>query len=124
MTELLDVAGVEGREIERPIDKNSLGHIDELFEDLPFEGTIALARRIINARHAVKTVIDRYLEDPDTTPKEASTLTLFGLHAMQAKFIAILRADEAAQAEVQVSKDIAHAEAVEREHNNLVVQGR
>jgi len=112
ISELLDVAGVKDRELERPTDKSVPGHIGELFEGLSYEETIALARRVINARRAVKAVIERYKEDPATTSEEKRILERLDARMMPVNAIAIISASEA----VEIEK----ARAAEEGDNTLV----
>ncbi len=122
IAELLDVARVEGRELERPHDR-----IGELFEGLSYEETIALAWRIVHARRAVKAVIDRYKKDPDTTPEEIRVLDGLEIRTFLVNSIAIATAHGATEAEAARAKaegDAAQAEAAERDGGHLVAQGR
>src|SRR5215212_2827472 len=103
IAELLDVAGVEDRELENPPD-----HINELFDSLShsYEETIALARRIINARRAVKAVIDRYDADPDTPLEEKRILKeRLGTRTMRVNMIAIASAHAVAQKELRIADE-------------------
>ena len=126
VAELLDAAGVEDRELERPYDKNSPGHIDEMFDGLSYEETMALAQRIIKARRAVYAFINSYRKDANITPAEKRALDRLDVHTMLVNSIAILRANEATGAEAVRAKeegDLALAEEVERERERILVQG-
>jgi transcriptional regulator with XRE-family HTH domain len=121
VAELLDAAGVEDRELENPP-----AHVSEFFEGLSYEETMALARRIINARQAVVAFVARYEQDPGTTPEEVEALKRLATHTFRVNAVAIVAADAAAAAEKAVAEaedDPARAEEIAEEFSEIVLQG-
>jgi transcriptional regulator with XRE-family HTH domain len=120
VAELLDAAGVEDRELENPP-----AHVDEMFAGLSYEETMALARRVINARRTVYALINSYRTDPSTTSTEKRDLDRLDVRTMRVNLIAIVRAHEAAEVETaraEAEDDPARAEEVAEEFSEIALQ--